>query len=148
MNCQDCVLYPHNTGLCGVTKQPVNYSDDCHCDAQRVSRLLEQVQPDLRDWKNDYSKLSREELESHADNETKWAKTYCDEMVRFQGLLELYRELLVELVEFEPTEHCEILGKYDCVFCGCSKSDDGDDTIDHTPDCLITRARALVGGGE
>jgi hypothetical protein len=147
MNCQDCVLYPHNTGLCGVTKQPVNYSDDCHCDAQRVARLLEQAQPDLRDWKNDYSKLSREELESHADNETKWAKTYCDEMVRFQGLLELYRELLRELVEFEPTERSvwNMLANdwdYSCVFCSATNG------APHTLDCLITRARALVGGGK
>jgi hypothetical protein len=50
--------------------------------------------------------------------------------------------LVRELVEFEPTEHCHILHQDGCVFCSGSKSDDGDEPIEHEENCLMTRARA------
>jgi hypothetical protein len=67
-----------------------------------------------------------------------------DRIADLEAKLTTARGLLRELLDREPTEHCEILGKYDCVFCAGSKSDDGDDEIEHTPDCLITRAALEV----
>jgi hypothetical protein len=52
-------------------------------------------------------------------------------------------DLLRELVRIEPVEFDQVAVM--CVFCSRPMKKK---VIDHTPDCLITRARALVGGGE
>lgn len=49
--------------------------------------------------------------------------------------------ILRDLVRREPVEACHVMCTLTCVFCNQSKDDCGDDEIEHTPDCLITRAK-------
>jgi hypothetical protein len=103
MKCGACVFYNYN-GIgwgyeCDVDQETVTDNHDCHCDAERVKRLLEQV-PEVRD---------------------------------------LILELLQEHVILNGSV---IVTAQKCTHCGAEQG------RDHTPDCLIARARALVGGGE